>query len=168
MKTKRVVYSGLFAAVICVMSQIALPVQPIPVNMGMFAVLLSGGFLGKKYGVLSVAVYMLLGAAGVPVFSGFRGGFAVLAGPTGGYIAGYIIIAFVTGVVCERTKKSKVIVVFMSLGLIICYLLGTLWYCYVLKSDFSTAFIVCVPPFVAGDIIKITLASICIKKFRIS
>ncbi len=168
MRTNKLVYSGLFAAIIGIMSQIALPVQPVPVNLGVMAVLLAGGFLGKKYGALSVLVYIALGIAGAPVFAGFRGGLAVMAGPTGGYIAGYVTVAFVTGLVCERTGKTSCIVMFMLLSLIICYLLGTVWYCCVMKTGFLTAFALCVLPFVLGDVIKIVLAVMCIKKFRIS
>ena len=167
MKTKRLVYCALFAAVIGIMSLISIPTQPIPLNMALFAVLLAGGILGKKYGTLSVVVYILLGAVGIPVFAGFRGGFAVLAGPTGGYIAGYIIVAFLTGLVCEKTRKMHYILTIMILAVILCNAVGTAWYCYIMKSSVSSALMLCVIPFVPTDIIKIVLATLVLKKQKI-
>lgn len=167
MNTKRLVYCALFAAIISVASQISVPVQPIPINAGMFAVLLCGGMLGKKYGTISVVVYILLGIIGAPVFAGFRGGLGVLAGPTGGYILGYIIIAFVTGAVCEWTKKLKYIVPFMMLAVVLCYLVGTLWFCITTGNGFISALSMCVIPFIPWDIIKVILASTIIKKYKI-
>ncbi len=168
MKTKKLVYCALFSVIIGIMSQISIPVQPVPVNMGIFAVLLAGGILGKKDGTLSVAVYILLGIAGVPVFSGFRGGLIAIAGPTGGYIAGYLIVAFITGVVCDRTEKLKYIILFLGISVVLCYALGTVWYCFVMKSSIVTALTLCVFPFIPGDIVKVVLAGILInKKIRI-
>lgn len=165
MKTKKLVYCALFAAIIAVASQIFVPVQPIPINAGLFAVLLCGGMLGKKYGTLSVVVYILLGIMGAPVFAGFRGGLGVLAGPTGGYIAGYVVIAFVAGAVCEKTKKLKYTIPFMILAVMLCYCLGTLWFCVTTGNGFVSAFSMCVIPFVPWDILKIVLASTVIKKY---
>lgn len=168
MKTKKLVYCALFAAVIGIMSLISIPVQPIPLNMGMLGVLLAGGMLGKKYGTLSVIVYILLGLVGVPVFAGFRGGLGVLAGPTGGYIVGYVIIAFITGAICEKTRKMRYTVPFMALSVILCYGLGTVWYCHILQSDFVSAVTLCVLPFIPADIVKVILAAIVGKKYKIN
>lgn len=165
MRTKRLVYCALFAAFIAVASQIAIPIQPVPLNMAIFAVLLCGGMLGKKYGTFSVAAYILLGVAGAPVFVGFRGGLAVLAGPTGGYIAGYVIIAFITGAVCEKTRKIKYTAMFMLLAVVLCYAIGTAWYCLITESNIVTALMLCVVPFIPGDLIKIALAATVIKKY---
>ena len=123
--------------------------------------------MGKKYGTISVVVYILLGIIGAPVFAGFRGGLGVLAGPTGGYILGYIIIAFVTGAVCEWTKKLKYIVPFMMLAVVLCYLVGTLWFCITMGNGFISALSMCVIPFIPWDIIKVILASTIIKKYKI-
>lgn len=164
MRTKKLVYCALFAAIIGITALISIPTQPVPLNMALFAVLISGGMLGKKYGTLSVVVYIMLGIVGLPVFAGFRGGLAVLAGPTGGYIAGYIIVAFLTGLVCEKTLKAKYTIPVMIVAVIICYALGTAWYCYVMKSGVMSALSLCVLPFIPADIVKIILASIVLKK----
>lgn len=166
MKTKKLIYCALFGAVISIMSLISIPVQPVPLNMALFAVLLSGGMLGKRYGALSVIVYILLGAVGIPVFAGFRGGLAVLAGPTGGYVLGYIAVAFLTGLVCEKTQKIKYTAPIMVISVMLCYVLGTAWYCYIMKSDVWSALTLCVLPFVPADIIKIVLATLVLYKIK--
>ena len=164
MKTKKLVYCGLFSAIIGIMALISIPFQPVPLNMALVAVIFAGGMLGKKYGTLSVIVYILLGAVGVPVFAGFRGGFGVIAGPTGGYIAGYIIVAFLTGLIYEKTRKIKYTVPLMLVAVLICYALGTTWYCYVMKSDVWSALALCVFPFVFVDMIKIVLSALFLKR----
>lgn len=165
MKTKKLVYCGLFSAIICIMALISIPVQPVPINMALFGVLLAGGMLGKKYGTLSVVVYILLGAVGAPVFAGFRGGLAVLAGPTGGYIAGYIIAVFLTGAVCEKTRKIIYTVPAMIIAVMLCYALGTAWYCFVMKTSVLSALALCVLPFIPGDIVKILIVLIILNKY---
>lgn len=167
MRTKRLVYCALFAAVIGIMSQIVIPIQPVPLNMAIFAVLLAGGMLGRKFGTLSVVVYILLGIVGAPVFSGFRGGLGVIAGPTGGYVAGYIIIAFITGMGYEKTRKIKYNTLFMIFSVLLCYAVGTVWFCYVTGNNILSALALCVVPFVPGDIIKVILATIVVKKYKI-
>ena len=100
-KTFMLTLAALFAAVLTAASWISLPLPftPVPVNLATLAVTLAGALLGHKYGTLSVLVYILLGAAGVPVFAGFTGGLGHLAGPTGGYIIGYLTSAFICGLI---------------------------------------------------------------------
>ena len=97
--TRELTAAALFCALTAICSQISLPLPftPVPINLAAFAVLAAAGLLGCRGAVLSVAAYLLLGAAGVPVFAGFRGGLSVLAGPTGGYLAGYLAAAWITG-----------------------------------------------------------------------
>lgn len=108
-KTTMLLLCGIFAAVTAICSFITIPLgfTPVPVNLGTLAVFLTGGLLGKKYGTVSMVVYVLLGAAGVPVFSGFRGGIGVLAGPTGGYIIGYIAAVFIIGALVEKIMRTR-------------------------------------------------------------
>ena len=102
-KTSYMALCGLFAALMAICSLISIPLgfTPVPVNLATLGVFLAGGLLGKKYGTISIAVYVLLGAVGVPVFAGFRGGLSVLVGPTGGYIIGYVAAAFLVGLLIE-------------------------------------------------------------------
>ncbi len=104
-RTTALVLCGVFAALMAVCSFITIPLgfTPIPVNLATLGVFLTGGILGKKYGSISLTVYILLGAAGIPVFAGFKGGLGVLVGPTGGYIIGYLAAAFLTGLLVELT-----------------------------------------------------------------
>ncbi len=106
-KTTYLALCGLFAALTAICSWISIPLgfTPVPVNLGTLAVFLTAGLLGPKYGTISIAVYALAGAVGVPVFAGFRGGLGVLAGPTGGYIIGYIVAAFIIGVLISAFNK---------------------------------------------------------------
>lgn len=109
-KTAYLVLCGLFAALtaICAYINIPLGFTPIPMNLAMLAVFLSGGILGKKYGTVSIIVYVLMGAAGLPVFAGFQSGLAVIVGPTGGFLAGYIATAFIVGFSLDIYEKRHV------------------------------------------------------------
>jgi biotin transport system substrate-specific component len=96
---------ALFAALTAICSQIMIPLPftPVPINLAYLAVLVCGGALGPKKGAIAMTVYVLLGAIGVPVFHGLTGGLGVLAGPTGGYIIGYIPMALVMGLLAKRS-----------------------------------------------------------------
>ena len=87
-KTFKITMCALFAALTAICSQIQIPLPQIPINLALFSVCMAGAVLGAGYGSLSIIVYVLLGAVGVPVFAGFKGGFATITGPTGGYIVG--------------------------------------------------------------------------------
>lgn len=163
MKVRKMIYCAMFSALLAVCSQISIPLNPVPINLALLAVLLCGGLLGKKYASVSVIVYILLGAVGVPVFASLKGGLAVLAGPTGGYIAGYVIAAFVTGFFFEKSDKFYVLIPGMVLAVLMCYAFGTLWYIFVTKAKFVTALASCVLPFLPLDFVKIMLSFFAVK-----
>ena len=175
-KTAMMALCGLFAAIAAVCSWISIPLgfTPVPVNLGTLAVFLCGALFGPKYGPLSLTVYALAGAVGVPVFSGFRGGFSVLAGPTGGYIIGYIVGAFVIGLIITAATRSEhstavsvVLYAFaMICGLAACYSLGTAWFMFSTHTGFAAAMVSCVIPFLPGDALKITAATILARKLK--
>ena len=100
------VMCALFTAVCAVFSQLTIPIQPVPITLGSFAALMAGGFLGKRYGFLSLVIYLLLGMAGVPVFSMMRAGVSVIAGPSGGFIVGFAVMAFIVGLVGKQQKTG--------------------------------------------------------------
>lgn len=183
--TVYLVLCGLFAALTAICSFITIPLgfTPVPINLGTLAVFLTGGILGRKYGVVSIVVYVLLGAAGVPVFSGFRGGISVLAGPTGGYIIGYIAAVFVIGAITDRYMKrayenrrsgkaascaaeTLFPALAMVCGLVICYALGTVWFMISTGTPLWASLVSCVFPFLPGDAIKIAAAAILVRKLR--
>lgn len=159
--------SALFAAFIAVCSQIQIPLPMIPINLALFAVYTAGAVLGVKYGTLSVAVYVLLGMVGVPVFANFKGGFGILFGKTGGYILGYVLAAVVVGALYEKCKDSfwKICLV-MTLGLFLCYTFGSLWFMYISKTGLWATLGYCVLPFLPGDAVKIVLSALVSKKLK--
>lgn len=118
------VLCALFAAFCAVCSQLTIPIQPVPITLGTFAVLLAGGFLGSRYGLMSIVIYLLLGVAGVPVFSMMRSGVSVIAGPAGGFIIGFAVMAFVTGLISEKYGYSFKTMLIAS----VCGTLGLLYF----------------------------------------
>lgn len=168
-KTTYMALCGLFAALQAICSWISIPLgfTPVPVNLATLATFLAGGLLGPKYGSLSITVYALAGAVGAPVFAGFRGGLSVLAGPTGGYIIGYIAAAFVAGLICSSPKKAPGIfriIIALILALAACYVLGTVWFMVSTNTGIGAALVSCVIPFLPGDALKITAGTILLRK----
>jgi len=169
MSTKALVITAMFTAIICVMSQISIPIQPIPFTLALFAIFLTGAILPPKYAFMAVMAYILLGAFGLPVFASSKGGIHTLTGMTGGYIMAYPLMAFVTATFYKFIKKAKVLAltVGMLASLLLCYLIGTLWFTFAAGTDFYYALTICVFPFILFDLLKIGLAisiSIIIRK----
>jgi len=133
----------------------------IPFTMQSFAIFLTLYLLGGRRGTLSTAIYVFLGAVGVPVFSGFRGGAAVLLGPTGGYIWGFILLACVYWLLEKKLGVSKGGKLFlMALCQLLCYGCGTLWFYLTCGGSrgFGAILAVCVIPFIIPDLLKLILA----------
>lgn len=159
-----IIFIALFSALISVFAQIAIPTT-VPFTLQTLGVFISAALLGCKRGTLSVIIYILLGLVGLPVFSGFSGGLGKLTGPTGGYIVGFIITAIVVGLMCDLLgKKFWVLITSMTAGLLLCYLLGTIWFCISSNTDFLSALTICVVPFIIPDVAKIIVASILVKR----
>ena len=108
-RTKQMVLIALMTAVTCVLGplSIPLPFSPVPISLTNFAIFLAIFVLGMKSGTISFIIYLLLGAVGVPVFSSFRGGFQVLAGPTGGYLIGFIFLALIMGFALDHFEGKS-------------------------------------------------------------
>jgi Uncharacterized conserved protein len=163
--TVSIVFCGLFAALTAVASQLSIPIGPVPINLGTLAMFLAGGVLGARRGAVSQAVYLLIGLAGLPVFAGFKGGAAALAGPTGGYLVGYVAGAWLIGLLCDRLgRKSLPFAGFLLSGLLVCYLLGTVWFVFVTKTGLWQALTLCVFPFLIGDAVKIIAAVVLVPR----
>ena len=163
----KMIFTTLFSALIGICSQIIIPLPLVPINMALFAVFMSGICLGPFYGSMSVIIYCLLGLIGAPIFAGFNGGAHHLIGITGGFIIGYILTAFITGLLSYKNKKSKPrLILAMSFGLLACYIIGLLWFVFLTDYSIKSAFIYCVLPFIPGDIFKIALALVLSKKLR--
>ncbi|AKB76839.1 Substrate-specific component BioY of biotin ECF transporter [Methanosarcina horonobensis HB-1 = JCM 15518] len=160
------VFASLFAALTAAGAyiQIPIPFSPVPVTLQVFFVLLAGSMLKSKWGSLSMVVYTLLGIAGLPVFAGGSSGLGVLLGPTGGYIFGFILAAFLTGKLAEKaedTEKSGLAInaLNMSTGILIIYALGVFQLMLVAEIGLGTALTLGAIPFIPGEIVKTSVAA---------
>ncbi len=165
--TRGLVFCALFTALIVILSQLQLPIGPVPVSLATLGVMLCGLLLGWRWGTLAVGAYILLGAVGVPVFAGFQGGAGRLAGPTGGYIVGYLFYALLSGLDVIRLQKhfwGRCIL--LLLGTAVCYCLGTIWFMHAAGRQLSESLSLCVIPFLPGDAAKIALASFLTPRLR--
>lgn len=163
MKTIDLAYMALGAVIIAVCSWISIPTV-VPFTLQTFAVFSVLGLLGGKRGTISVLIYILLGAVGVPVFAGFSGGFGVILGPTGGYIVGFILMGLLYWLM-EKLFGVKIYIriISMVLGLLVCYAFGTVWFMIVYAKQsgpigLGTALLSCVVPFIIPDFVKMGLA----------
>lgn len=149
--------TGLFAALIIVCTHLSIPLPSgVPLTLQTFAVALGGFLLGPVYGTLAVAVYLLLGAAGLPVFSGFTGGIGRLVGPTGGFLWGFLLLAVGCGLGRDRTLPLRLLP--GVAGLLLCHLLGALWYAYTAGLTFPAAALAVSLPFLPKDLASLVLA----------
>lgn len=156
-------YIAMGAVIIAVCSWISIPAA-VPFTLQTFAVCLVTAVFGLKMGVWTVVVYILLGAVGIPVFSGFRGGIGALLGTTGGYIVGFVFTALIVGLAVKKFgRKPLVLAVSMVIGILVCYTFGTAWFMVVYAQKtgpigIMTALGWCVFPYLIPDGIKIVLA----------
>lgn len=157
---KDIVLITLMTAVLCVISpfQIIIPFSVVPISLATFGIYLTVYILGMKKGIISVALYVLLGFVGMPVFTGFGGGVAKVLGPTGGYIIGYIFLALIEGFFIDKYKEEWCKVLGMIIGTIVLYLFGTYWLMHQSNMTFIEGLTVGVIPFILGDICKIAFA----------
>lgn len=154
------VYAALLAALTAVGAYIAVPIGPVPIVLQNLFVLLAGLLLGSRWGLASMAVYVLAGAVGLPVFASGAGGLGVLAGPTGGYLIGFVAAAFVVGLIVEKTGAKRLWdVTAMIVGSLIIYLPGVIWLKVVTGMTWKAAMAAGVLPFLIGDALKIAVAA---------
>ena len=128
---KNIALIGLMTAVICIIGPISvtLPFTPVPISLQIFAIYITAYALGFSRSIVSTGIYLLLGAVGLPVFSGYQGGFSRLVGPTGGYLVGYIFIALIVGgVISKFPKKIWLHGLAMVIAVTIC---ATFWVLFV-------------------------------------
>lgn len=150
---------ALMAALMCVLCPVSVPIGPIPISLSILVILLTVYVLGTWRALVSYTVYLLLGAVGMPVFSGFQGGLAKLAGPTGGYLAGFWLMILVAGIIMEKGKRNLLATILgMLVGVAIDYAVGTAWFVFQTESTVVHALDVCVYPFIPFDVAKIVIA----------
>jgi len=167
MKTKQLALCAFFAALSALLSQIIIPIGPVPIAMTHVSIFIAAGLLGAKYGAVSQIVFVLMGAAGMPVFTGLSGGLGIIMGPRGGFILGYIGCAFLTGAIIDRFGHSvKVLIPAMYVGWAVTYAAGIPWFMYVTGISLSAALPVCLFPFLPGDLLKTILSAALIRRLR--
>lgn len=149
---------ALMAALMCVLCPLSVPIGPVPISLSILVIILTVVVLGTWRALVSYTVYLLLGAVGMPVFSGFQGGLAKLAGPTGGYLAGFWLLILIGGLLMERSKRNLwLTMAAMALGIGVDYVLGTGWFVFQTGSTVAHALEVCVYPFVPFDLAKVAV-----------
>lgn len=165
-RLKSMVFVALMAAFLCIFSPISIPLPLVPITLQTFGVFLVSALLGWKRGTVAVLIYLLLGLIGLPVFSGWTGGFSSFATPSSGYIIGFVFTALLTGFLIDRfPNRLWMYPVAMIAGLAVCYLFGTIWFLVYMNVWMSTpysfweAVLICVLPFLVGDAVKIAAAT---------
>ena len=151
--------TGVMAALLCVLGPLSIPIGPIPFSPAVLVICLTAAVLGARRAVTAVLLYLLVGFAGLPVFTGFAGGPGKMLGPTGGFMVGYVFLALTGGWACERFPKSFAAqFAGMFAGLVVLYAFGTAWLVHLTQLPPSKALRAAVYPFVAVDAGKIALA----------
>ncbi len=170
-RTYQMVYSAIFAVLLAICSWISIPTV-IPFTLQTFGVFLTILLLGGKRGTITIFIYLLLGAVGIPVFSNFGAGFGYLLGNTGGYAIGFLLIGL-TGWLFEKTfgRKSFSQLSAVFLGLLLCYAFGSFWFMNIsMNADHSyglmTTLSLCVFPFIIPDLCKLGMAYMISKRLK--
>ena len=146
--------TAVMTAVTCVLAPMAIPIGPVPISLTNLVIYISLYLLGWKLATVSYLVYILIGIVGMPVFSGFMGGLGKVAGPTGGYIVGFLPMAVIAGLCISRSGSRIVHLLGMIAGTAVCYAFGTAWYCFISGTGWIPALSTCVFPFLPFDLIK--------------
>lgn len=161
------IYAALFAALTAVGAYLFVPIGPVPIVLQNMFVFLAGLLLGRRWGLASVAVYLLAGICGLPVFAGGTGGIGRIAGPTGGFLLGYLPVVFLVGWIAQCKPGSMFRdVAAMLTGAIVLYACGVPWLAMVTGMPLAKAFAVGMFPFLPGDGIKIAAAALIARSVR--
>ncbi|MDD2673228.1 MAG: biotin transporter BioY [Syntrophales bacterium] len=166
--TLGLVYAAMFGALTAAGAYIAIPIPPVPITMQNLFAFLSAALLGGRLAALGQIIYILLGVMGLPVFAGGKAGFGVLMGPTGGYLAGYVAGAFVSGIMIEKKALPRFawMAFSMAAGAAVILLIGMVRLAFFLDIGLQKAFMLGVAPFVPGDVLKIAVAAFVAGKLK--
>ncbi len=161
------VYASLFAALMAAGAYMAVPIGPVPIVLQNMFVFLAGLLLGSRWGLASVAVYLLAGIVGLPVFAGGTGGIGRIFGPTGGFLLGYLPVVFLVGRMAERLPRRMAWdVAAMTAGAMVLYACGVAWLAGVTGLPFGKALALGMAPFLPGDALKIAAAALIARAVR--
>ncbi|WP_077329536.1 biotin transporter BioY [Virgibacillus siamensis] len=159
-KLRDMLHCAMFAAITAILAQIEIPLPLVPISGQTLAVGITATILGSRKGAVSMICYAAIGAVGLPVFAGFSGGPQVLAGPTGGYIIGFVAAAFVTGCILEKTRFTiPMAMLANTVGMVIILIIGTVQLKFIVNLDWYEALAAGVYPFIAVGFIKAFIAS---------
>ncbi len=166
MSTKELVFTALMAAIICILGlvpPVPLPIMPVPIVLQNIGIFLAGIMLGRKLGTLSVVVFLLLAAVGLPVLSGGRGGIGVFAGPSAGFLFLYPVVAFFIGWIRDKYLHKvnfiKLLVATIIIGVLGLDILGTIIMGFIINIPISKSIVLSLT-FMPGDIVKAIIASL--------
>jgi len=166
-KLRWMVLASLMAALTAVGAYIHVPIGPVPIVLSTLFVLLSGLLLGSRWGLASMGLYLLVGAIGIPVFAGGKGGFAHFFGPTGGYLFGYVLAAWIAGLISERSRGLLILDIFAVLvGSTAIYGLGVPWLKMMTQMSWAKTLVIGMVPFLIGDAVKASVAIILARAIR--
>jgi biotin transport system substrate-specific component len=166
-KLRWMVFASLMAALTAVGAYIHVPIGPVPIVLSTLFVILSGLLLGSRWGLASMGLYLLVGAIGIPVFAGGKGGFAHFFGPTGGYLFGFLFASWITGFISERSRGLLILdILAVTIGSLVIYALGVPWLKMVTQMSWPKALMVGVVPFLIGDAVKASVAIILARAIR--
>jgi biotin transport system substrate-specific component len=161
------VLASLMAALTAVGAYLYVPIGPVPIVLSTLFILLSGLLLGSRWGAISMGLYLFVGAIGFPVFSGGRGGLVHFYGPTGGYLLGYLLAAWLIGFISERSRGLLFWEILgVATGSLVIYGLGVPWLKMVTQMSWSKALLVGMVPFLVGDAVKASAALILARAVR--
>ncbi len=160
-KSMNITFSALFTALICILSQLCFVTPSIPLTLQTLGVALCGFTLSIKWSTACVCTYIAVGALGLPVFSGFKGGIQVLLGPTGGFLLGFIVLTAACGM-AVNVRSTALKLLFPFLGCVLCHSIGFLQYSLVTGNGILLSFLTASLPFFVKDIICVILAYFCV------
>lgn len=170
MKVKNMARCGLFTAVLAICAWISIPMGDMMITLQTFGIFLTLGLLGGKWGTVTVLVYLLLGAIGAPVFSGFRGGLGALLSTTGGYIFGFMLTVILYWIITSIKDTPPIRLIAMILGMLLCYGCGSFWYVsqYLASGAVTLGAVLlkCVLPYLLPDAVKLALAWILTARLK--
>jgi biotin transport system substrate-specific component len=166
-KLRWVVLASLMAALTAVGAYIHIPIGPVPIVLSTLFVLLSGLLLGSRWGLVSMALYLLVGAIGIPVFAGGKGGLGHFLGPTGGYLLGYVLASWITGFISERSRGILIWEILAVIaGSLTIYGLGVPWLKIATQISWPKALMLGMVPFLIGDAVKASVALMLARAVR--
>lgn len=163
---KELTMIGLCAALMAVFSQISIPLPSgVPITLQPFAVVLICVLLEERLGTLSILTFILIGAIGLPVYANFNSGFSAILGPTGGFLTGFLIMAFIVGLF-SKSKNKKLIFIGAYLGLFTDYVVGVLQLALVLNMGIAEALVIGCYPYIIKDLILTAVAVVIALKIK--